>query len=420
MICPMNKDSRIIHLCLDGASPVVESQVIDHLRAMHKYPGAPSAHLIVLGRPPAQPRGTLFDPERRLTISRDIGGTFIARTFSLAPAAILIALIALFRLTFPRCLTRRPVIHARARDAAMVASLFKWLCLGRPRVLFDVRGETFSELEERLNTPSETPSHFSIRLALALEQIIVRFCLKSASRVLYVTNALRRSVEKRFPFAARKHGLTIPCLSDEEKFQPDPALRDAVRSDLGFTPRDKVLLYAGGYQWYQCVDEMLELFRLMREKDEHVRFIFITARERHDDMRARLGKIAPPEAYRVMQSPHDRIIAYQNAADLGLLLRRPSPVNACAAPTKFAESLMCGLPLALTRGIGDYSALAERDNLGVMIADLDDLPAAADSCLAFLDRPELMKDRERIAGIAREHLGRAARIPDYLALYAQM
>jgi len=121
-----------------------------------------------------------------------------------------------------------------------------------------------------------------------------------------------------------------------------------------------------------------------------------------------------------MQSPHDRIIAYQNAADLGLLLRRPSPVNACAAPTKFAECLMCGLPLALTRGIGDYSALAEQHNLGVMVADLDDLPAAAYACLAFLDRPELTKDRERIARMAREHLGRAARIPDYLALYGQM
>ncbi|HPB32454.1 MAG TPA: hypothetical protein PLB62_13450, partial [Candidatus Sumerlaeota bacterium] len=290
----MVKQNLLIHLCLDGASPVVESQVIDHLRALHKHPGAPSVDLIVLGRPPADPRGTLFDPARRKLLSDGIGGTFIAHTFSFAPFALLLALMALFRLTFPRCLTRRPVIHARARDAAMVASLFKWLCLGRPRVLFDVRGETFSELEERLNTPSETRNRFSIRFALALERVIVRFCLKSADRVLYVTNALRRSVEKRFPFAARKHGLTIPCLSDEEKFHPDPALRDAARAELGFTPRDKVLLYAGGFQWYQCVDEMLELFRLMREKDQSVRFLFITAREHHDDMRARLSKIAPP------------------------------------------------------------------------------------------------------------------------------
>jgi len=52
--------------------------------------------------------------------------------------------------------------------------------------------------------------------------------------------------------------------------------------------------------------------------------------------------------------------------DYGLLLRPESVTNQVASPGKFAEYLMCGLKVIITKNLGDYSNFVENNNCGLV------------------------------------------------------
>lgn len=406
-----------IYVCMDGGSPVVESQVIDHLALLHQSDNEFAFDLFLLGRGNKKDKASVFHPQRRAAIEKNIGGKLHAFAFSNAAVGFFAALLLLFHHTFPICFTRRLIIHARSKDGGLVAAIFKWLSLGKPQIIYDIRGEHFSEFVERIRASGSTLKKTFLQLALKAHRIIEWFIIKSSSRILYVTDALRAITEEQYPLAVSRYAGTIPCLSDDGKFYFDPSLRNEIRNALGFQNRDIILFYAGGFQWYQCIDEMLELFCILREKDERFCFVFLTLSENHEQLKKRLETFAPVRTFRILQKPHSEICRYLNASDFGLLLRRPSLVNTCAAPTKFAEYLLTGLPVIMTEGIGDYSIMARNNNLGVVINNLNHLANAAETILSHLDEFLSTEGKTRISEVGKSRLSRISRIADYVHLY---
>jgi glycosyltransferase involved in cell wall biosynthesis len=103
------------------------------------------------------------------------------------------------------------------------------------------------------------------------------------------------------------------------------------------------------------------------------------------------------------------VAAYLCAADAGLLLRDPHPLNAVASPTKLAEYLLCGLPAVTSTGIGDLDAVIEKEGLGVLVD-------------GFRDPRRLEEAFRRAADIARagDRSVRAARAARLFALGGQI
>ncbi|MBN1903170.1 hypothetical protein JW926_17745 [Candidatus Sumerlaeota bacterium] len=416
----MSKKKRYVYFSPDAGSSVIESQVIDHLRLIKESDSGIIFDLILLARKTKNSIPPFFEEQRKPQIEREIGGRFIARLFSSTFTGFFLSLFLLFRYTFPVCFTRSLVIQGRSRNGAFIGAIFKWLCLGRTSLIFDMRGELFSEFTERMEASKSLLLKYFHWLLMGSIKAIHWFNLFSASRILYVTNDLRNMVEKDYSFAKKRFGGIFPCLSDKSKFFYDSSLRQKIRSRLNLSKDQLVLVYVGSIKWYQCVQEMMELFHLCLKADSRICFLFITHKRHHDKVRKTLAHIAPDTHYRILQAPHSEVCNYYNASDLGLLLRRPSPVNYCAAPTKFAEYLMCGLPVCLTTGIGDYSKLVEREKLGVIGEDLDQLEPLAEKCVCYLKQFPGQEERERISLVAQRHLDRKARIPEYIALYQSL
>ena len=88
---------------------------------------------------------------------------------------------------------------------------------------------------------------------------------------------------------------------------------------------------------------------------------------------ARAG-IAPADV-RFHACPHGEVVDHLCAADLGLLLRDRHLMNEVAAPGKFAEYTLSGLPLLTTRGIGDFSAQLEGSPFACVLPVLTDMAA---------------------------------------------
>ena len=105
------------------------------------------------------------------------------------------------------------------------------------------------------------------------------------------------------------------------------------------------------------------------------------------------------------------------AADLGILLRAPDPLNEVACPTKFAEFMMSGLPVLISAGIGDCSRFVAEQNAGAVLDAPD--PAAAAAAVARLRAEPDAARRARI-GAAGRTLSRQHYVGEMAALYRRM
>jgi glycosyltransferase involved in cell wall biosynthesis len=108
------------------------------------------------------------------------------------------------------------------------------------------------------------------------------------------------------------------------------------------------------------------------------------------------------EDHRILSLSHEEVLETLPLADVGFLLRGDLVVNRVASPTKFAEYCICGVPVLVTRYVGDYSVVVEAEHLGLC---LDDLRASA-KLLSFLWEVRKQRDyfAERCHRYASRHL----------------
>jgi glycosyltransferase involved in cell wall biosynthesis len=96
---------------------------------------------------------------------------------------------------------------------------------------------------------------------------------------------------------------------------------------------------------------------------------------------------------------NDEVCQYLNAADYGILFRENTIMNNVASPTKFAEYMLCGLPVLISEGVGDYSDYTIKHNVGVLIKESELESIQGYDFNEFLGKAF---DRDHIATLGRE------------------
>ena len=153
----------------------------------------------------------------------------------------------------------------------------------------------------------------------------------------------------------------IPCSASECVFFFDPALRCEARRKLGYEDTDRVAVYSGSLEFYQCFPESVASFRRLREAGALSRLLVVTPEVARAEAAMR---DLPAASYRVVHAPFERVNEYLNAADVAFMLRRPDPLNLVASPTKFAEYCLTGLPIVMGNSIEQsYSIARELGNI---------------------------------------------------------
>jgi glycosyltransferase involved in cell wall biosynthesis len=137
-------------------------------------------------------------------------------------------------------------------------------------------------------------------------------------------------------------------------------------------------------------------------------------------MREVLSRLTiPPADLTVLSAPHETVSAYLDAADLGLLLRERSLVNAVASPVKFAEFMASGVPVVISEGIGDYTALVRDRAVGVVVKGPANHPRNTAAISAFLNtyRSDPGAMRRRCRAVAEQVLPLDRVLAEWQALY---
>jgi glycosyltransferase involved in cell wall biosynthesis len=187
-----------------------------------------------------------------------------------------------------------------------------------------------------------------------------------------------------------------------------------VRKKLGITEGTRVYIYSGGIsnEWH-VTEKMFgfldHLFRsntnqslicLMKDSDSLNRIL-----DEYSNLKSRCF---------VFSVPNHEVCQYLNAADYGILFRENTIMNNVASPTKFAEYMLCGLPVIISEGVGDYSEYIVNEKVGVLIKQMElQTPECFDN-ISFLNRGF---DRKLIAEIGRERFSKESILKNLLKVF---
>jgi glycosyltransferase involved in cell wall biosynthesis len=268
----------------------------------------------------------------------------------------------LYSIARPHDQTVRTVIHARTQTSAVIALRLKnWI--PKTKVVFDMRGDTPAEYLYSVEKSGGDSRSAPVQRKYEKLKGIERQAIKGSDAILSVSGVMRDKIIREYQVPCQKIQV-IPTVASTRKFYWDPQMRRVVRKELGI--EDKLtLIYAGSIRAYQSLDMLLDFFRKLQEKRPELHLLLITPQRAEAEQL--LHKSLSSGTYTIRSSGHNEMVSWLNAADAGLLLRESNAVNQVAAPTKFAEYLLCGLPIVITAGIGDFSELVRKENVGIVL-----------------------------------------------------
>ncbi len=281
---------------------------------------------------------------------------------------------------------RLDAIHARGiRAGALVADA------DLHPVLLDVRGDLVAE--ERLSAEMDPTSRSLSRVRSA--QADELRAMMAADAVCTVSDAMLDWVLTAYPHVSGLPVRVVPC--SVEAFA---SIESPPHSGLR-------VVYAGGLQAYQSSELVFrDLARVARIADATDVLVYTP-----DVSRATLQRrdeICPQAEVRSLDAT--AVMLHLAECDLGIIPREVSQVNWVACPTKIAEYLAAGLPIAISPALGRWPDRLAAWGVGISLdADEGELRSFCERVRS--DRSEM---RDLCRRIAAEHFSMRAVAESYV------
>lgn len=203
-----------------------------------------------------------------------------------------------------------------------------------------------------------------------------------------------------------EHITTVPCTVDLERFRFCEDDRSQVRRKLGWSSDELIGVYLGKFGGMYHDDQA---FRAMAEflawSPDRARLLVLSPSDHGSVVEGLMRYGAPLERVKMLRLDHDQVPAYLSAADMAFAFYKGTPSSLYLSPVKNGEYWANGLPVVMTRGVADDSALIDREPIAGALFDplSNDLRAALDQVLDTLGSPG---QRSRTMRFAREHRSR--------------
>lgn len=298
---------------------------------------------------------------------------------------------ALLRMSRRR-LGKAPVIyHCRGEAAAYWAIALRQHFPG-DKVVLDVRGYWPAELlyKKGIEYPEKATGEDLEAYNKARASLIN--IVEQVDAVTAVSQALQALLSKE----ARVPPVTavVPCCVSHVT---DDSRRAQLRSEWGIKEDEILLVYSGTTAAYQHLEDLtIPFMKKLASSNEKIRLAFFSSE--HEQIKQLLAKEGM-DADRIIVKgfPQKEVGAALTACDAGILIRKPTVVNAVANPVKIAEYLAAGLPIIIEKGVGGVSdSLFERSLLkGISITANDSVDHAAHEVNEWL-RQDIKGKREQV------------------------
>jgi glycosyltransferase involved in cell wall biosynthesis len=294
--------------------------------------------------------------------------------------------------------------HIYARSLAASSASRKIARMSKAISVLDVRGISAEEAVLRRNGKRG--------LAFLLLSRLTKRELSKSDRLSCVSDNLKEWIKT---FCGREAQTVIPCCVEEKTIGFDMAKRRILREKLGFSEADKVLVYSGGIGVWQKINDTIKIFAQIAKLKTAYRFLFLSREENY--LKKKIQEMALPNERCIIKSCcYEKIHDYLTACDAGIIIRDNNIVNNVACPIKIGEYLASGLPVILTKGIGEFSKAVSKHKIGLL---LDEHRDAAEQIVNYLE--ELNQNDIRTAAMqyCREQLTFDSHLKEFEKLYGQ-
>jgi glycosyltransferase involved in cell wall biosynthesis len=319
---------------------------------------------------------------------------------------------------------RRIVLHTRQIVMGRLALSLRRRCPS-VRVIVELEGDNIAEARYK-HAATPTPTWQARQRLAAEERFYFHYegrLLRESDAVVCVSRRLKERMVERYglgPEQAERIRV-YPSVASRDRFAFDPARRERLRAALGLRDRFVVIYNGNLLGRWQVPDKLVEVFRLIREDRPDAFFLVLTPEDHWPLIRPHLEAARlPADGYRLHTCPHAEVVDYLCAADVGLLLRDRHPMNEVAAPGKFAEYVLSGLPIILTDGIGDFSEEAKRSDCACVLPGLEDLDASRPALRSFCRRTFSDRERAEFGRWGSERFAIELYVPKLAALYRSL
>ena len=152
-------------------------------------------------------------------------------------------------------------------------------------------------------------------------------------------------------------GTVLPHLRDEHNFDPRVYPRDEIRAALGFSSRDKVVLFAGTPRTHKGVTRIARALEKLSRTD----YKFLAVGSPVDKKSSRFYENVDPRHVKAVPNvPFSDLPAYLCSGDLVCLLQDAGDVTShFQMPAKFTDGLAMGIPI-LASDVPPLKNLADR------------------------------------------------------------
>jgi glycosyltransferase involved in cell wall biosynthesis len=184
---------------------------------------------------------------------------------------------------------------------------------------------------------------------------------------------------------------TIPCAVNLKRFFFNEKIKTKVKKELNLSQDSIVGVYAGKFGGLYYREEAFKLYKLMFDYIEDFNLIILTSDDKEFiEIQMNRAGINPRKViYNFV--PHNQVGRYLNAADFAIATYKPSSVSKYLSPVKVGEYWACGLPVLISKNIGDENDFIEKEGLGFTI----DLKNVSNSIATILKLKDALKNIDR-------------------------
>ena len=234
--------------------------------------------------------------------------------------------------------------------------------------ILDLHG--FSEYETILRSKAKRRGKLASFLARKISQDLDKNSILDSNKVVAVSERMRMHLGDKYNYPL-KNITVLQCyprkICANEKIIGWKQNRKLIRDELGIQKNTTVLGYLGGMGTYQMIDTIINFFKDYQRHNNNSLLLMIVV----GDL-SMLNKLIEESKLKnkiiiLNNIPYSNVCDYLSSIDFGIIFREQDPVNYYASPTKFGEYVSAGVPLLVSKNIGDFNKLILNNNLGIIV-----------------------------------------------------
>lgn len=250
------------------------------------------------------------------------------------------------------------IVHARSLFPAIIALAIKKFSNGNIRMLYDIRGVL---IDEEIYKGNWKASDLGVKILRRLENKLLR----ESDQIVVVSEFFKKYIVNKF--SANIHNLDEKITVINNKTRLQDSLSAGSLIDLK-VPDKIISVYSGSAAYWQNVDGIFEFFRQSIAVFPNIELRVVS----YDNSVFQKYMMENKEVaghLTVINSNSDEVKSHLSECNFGILLREDNLINNVASPLKFGEYLAAGLPVLVSRGIGDTEEIIRKYNVGVVLED---------------------------------------------------